>query len=119
MLKGDWEAPCSEREVRAIKLEAWGLAGLQAICLLLAVMALASCEDESGPRQWDAFVYPDARDLTEHIEVRGFKTFELCRDAATSLLRQLDMPEGTYECGYRCTAKPEWGGMKICEETRD
>lgn len=78
---------------------------------------LSGCE--SRPDQWDAFIYPDANDLTKHEEIAGFKTFELCQSAAIGRLRSLPDPDGgDYECGYKCEARPGLGGIKVCEETR-
>ena len=37
---------------------------------------------DNRPDQWDAFVYPNANDLTVNETIRGFKTFELCQQAA-------------------------------------
>lgn len=85
--------------------------------LLLASGALAGCDDR--PRQWDAFVYPDRNNLAVSEKIAGFKTFELCQEAAINRLRsQPDPDAGDYECGYRCGPDPRYGGLNVCEETR-
>ena len=77
---------------------------------------LASCD--SRPNQWDAFVYPDASDLTVSEEIAGFKTFELCQSAAIDRMRRVQKPTGgDYECGYRCAPDPKLG-VNVCKETR-
>lgn len=82
-----------------------------------AALTLAGCDN--GPDQWDAFVYPDSGNLLVHEEIRGFKSFELCQEAAISHLRQHHAPEaGDYECGHRCRPVSEYGGLNVCKETR-
>lgn len=80
-------------------------------------LAASGCDDR--PDQWDAFVYPDRDDTWVKEEITGFKTFELCQQAAINRLSQLPDPDqGDYECGYRCAHDPNFGGMKLCKETR-
>ena len=82
-------------------------------------LALAASGCDARPDQWDAFVYPDRNDTWVKEEIPGFKTFELCQQAAINRLSQLPDPDqGDYECGYRCAPDPEFGGMKLCKETR-
>ena len=82
-----------------------------------AAVALAGCDDR--PDQWDAYIYPDRYDLSEHEVLKGFKTFDLCQQAAIVRLRSLPDPsEGDYECGYKCGPMDEYGGMTICKEAR-
>ena len=51
--------------------------------------------------------------------LKGFKTFDLCQQAAIVRLRSLPDPsEGDYECGYKCGPMDEYGGMTICKEAR-
>lgn len=70
------------------------------------------------PDQWDAFVYPNANNLTGRERIAGFKTFELCQAAAISRLRQeVDPDAGDYECGYKCEPHPQYGGY-VCKETK-
>lgn len=82
----------------------------------LAFLALAGCDDR--PDQWDAFVYT-GDDLLTNETIRGFKTFELCQQAAIDRLRA-ERPDGggDYECGYKCGPSPQYGGLNVCEETR-
>ena len=73
---------------------------------------------DNRPDQWDAFVYPNANDLTVNETIRGFKTFELCQQAAINRLRQSKKSDvGDYECGYKCEPYGSYGG-NLCEETR-
>ena len=84
----------------------------------LALLALAGCDDR--PDQWDAFLYNESDDgsVTEYT-IEGFKTFELCQQAAQSeLLRHGKGPTQDYECGYKCGPSAEYGGMNVCKETR-
>lgn len=79
-----------------------------------ALMSVAACDDR--PDQWDAFIYT-GDDLLTNETIRGFKTFELCQQAAIDRLRQA-RPDGggDYECGHKCEPMPS--GSNICEETR-
>lgn len=80
----------------------------------LALLALTACDNR--PNQWDAVVYTDDALMNYEI-IRGFKTFELCQQAAIDRLRSV-RPDGggDYECGYKCEASA--GGMNVCKETR-
>lgn len=80
----------------------------------LAFFAFAACDGR--PEQWDAFIYT-GDDLLTNETIRGFKTFELCQQAAIDRLRS-ERPDGggDYECGYKC--EPSGYGGNICEETR-
>ena len=83
----------------------------------LLLTLLAGCD--SRPNQWDAFVYPNASDLTVSEKIAGFKTFELCQAAALDRLRSVQTEAGgDYECGYRCAPDPAMGGINVCKETR-
>jgi len=83
----------------------------------LVGLALAGCDDR--PQQWDAYIYPNRNDLTKHEKIAGFKTFELCRQAAINRLRAMPDPAGgDYECGYRCGPKEGFGDADLCKETR-
>jgi hypothetical protein len=85
--------------------------------LFVTALALAACDDR--PKQWDAFVYPDAENLAAHEEIRGFTSFDHCQTAAINHLRQHhDADAGDYECGYRCGPAPGGLGGNLCEETR-
>lgn len=81
-----------------------------------ALLLLSSCDDR--PNQWDAFVYP-GDDLLTHEEIRGFKTFEPCQEAAQQRLRSL-RPDGggDYECGHKCGPLAPQSTSRLCEETR-
>ena len=82
-------------------------------------LALAASGCDKRPDQWDAFVYPNRNDLSVHEEIAGFKTFELCQQAAIDRLRTFPDPDnGDYECGYKCGPNPEFGNAKLCKETR-
>lgn len=65
-----------------------GLNGLVAAASLLVM----GCDRR--PDQWDAFVYPDANDLSVSEKIAGFKTFELCQDAAISRMRAVQTENG-------------------------
>ena len=80
------------------------------------MLILNGCDHR--PDQWDAFVYTDD-DLIHFEAIRGFKSFELCQQAAIDRLRSV-RPDGggDYECGYRCGVDPDMSGLNVCEETR-
>ena len=81
---------------------------------LIAAVALAACDNR--PDQWDAFIYPDV-DNQQFERINGFKSFELCQQAAIDRIRSFREPDkADYECGYRCEFKPEYG-TNICKET--
>lgn len=89
----------------------------------MALLALAGCDQR--PDEWTAFVYPDGADLTEHFEMRGFKSFEQCQQSAINSIRGFERTEPTderaaadYECGYKCAPDPKLGGINVCKETR-
>lgn len=80
-------------------------------------MLVAGCDDR--PKQWDASIYPNRHDLSVSEEIRGFKMFDLCQQAAINRLRMLPEPDGgDYECGYMCAPNIDFGGIAICKETR-
>lgn len=71
------------------------------------------------PDQWDAFIYPDAHDLSAFEQIKGFKTFELCQAAAIDRLRRVQKDGGgDFECGYKCAPAPGMDDLNICKETR-
>jgi len=83
---------------------------------IIALLLLFGCDNR--PNQWDAFVYPNANDLTIHERIAGFKSFELCQEAAIDRLRRESDPDaGDYECGYKCERRSEFSGY-VCKETR-
>ena len=78
--------------------------------------ALASVACDERPAQWDAFIYTGENLLTNET-IRGFKTFELCQQAAIDRLRAARADGGgAYECGYKCG--PSEYGVDVCKETR-
>jgi hypothetical protein len=82
----------------------------------LLLLLFAACDRR--PQQWDAFVYPDADNLAIYERIAGFKTFELCQQAAISRLRtDGKADDGDYECGFKCERHAELSGY-VCEETR-
>ena len=87
------------------------------VAILLALFMTSACN--RGPDQWDAFVYPNRSDLTQNETIKGFKSFELCQQAAISRMRIIEVEEGgDYECGYRCKPDAGLGGINVCKETR-
>ena len=90
---------------------------MKIVIVLIAIGSLMTgCDDR--PDQWDAFVYSNANDLTVNETIRGFKSFELCQEAAIGQLRSLPNPDGgDYECGYKCEPFGS-EGMNLCKETR-
>lgn len=87
------------------------------ILAVVPVLLLAGCDDR--PDQWDAVIYP-GDDLIEFERIRGFKSFELCREAALDRLARL-RPDGggSFECGHKCEPYGSVGDLEVCEETRD
>lgn len=82
-----------------------------------AALALAACDQR--PDEWDAFIYPSADNLTVHEEISGFRSFELCQQAAIEHLRHHhDANAGDYECGHKCGPAPGGLGGRLCSETR-
>jgi hypothetical protein len=81
------------------------------------LLLLVGCEDQ--PQQWDAFVYPDTNHRYKFEKIAGFKSFELCHQAAINKLRTLPNPNGgDFECGYMCGPDYRNPGMNVCKETR-
>ncbi|WP_265570857.1 hypothetical protein [Sphingomicrobium nitratireducens] len=88
----------------------------RAIVAAIAI-SLFGC-DALAPDRWDAFVYPDANDLTQWQTLIGFKDFEQCQSAAIDAVRALRDPDaGTYECGRNCKYDPAYR-LNVCKETR-
>lgn len=81
---------------------------------LLALATAGACDDR--PHQWDAFVYT-GDDMLTYEAIRGFKSFDLCQQAAIERLNA-KRPDGGggYECGYKCELQPD--GIYLCNETR-
>ena len=78
------------------------------------LLILAACDDR--PDQWDAYIYHDVDNIAVVEMIRGFKSFQLCQQAATDRLKSVP-GNGDYECGYKCGRKEEYGEV-ICKETR-
>jgi hypothetical protein len=89
---------------------------LKVAALWLAIL-LAACDNR--PKQWDAFVYPNIEGSDNFERISGFKTFELCQQAAIDRVRSLPEPEkAAYECGYMCGRNPDFPEFETCKETR-
>lgn len=85
--------------------------------IVIAALALGGCDQR--PDEWSAFVYPDRGDLTTHVEMRGFKTFDQCQTAAMNVIRGFGYTDrADYECGHKCEPRPDLGDVNICKETR-
>lgn len=70
------------------------------------------------PDIWEAFVYPDGSDLSEHQVAGQFHTFQECQEAAISWLRINGVAHiGDYECGLNCEYNSTYG-MNVCEITK-
>lgn len=83
----------------------------------IGILLLVACD--SRPDQWDAAVYPDRSDLSVREHIRGFRTFELCQEAAITRMNQIQVESGgDYECGYRCRPLADGSGQDLCKETR-
>lgn len=69
--------------------------------------------------EWRPFYYPNAPDLTEHIEGPTVDTLEQCRDwiDGESISRSQEYGEFDYECGLNCSIRSNYGGLLVCEET--
>lgn len=86
-------------------------------CVIGILLGIAACDQR--PSTWQAYIYPDASDLTRVVEMGSFKTFEECQTAAIGGLRALGLAGvGDYECGYRCGPSEKYGGINVCKETR-
>ena len=64
--------------------------------------------------EWSGFVYPDADDLTDHLEIGEFESPAECSRAAQSRIRNEHWRNADYECGLNC--RPS-GTQSLCEET--
>ena len=67
---------------------------------------------------WIGFYYPDAFDLTRHIQSPEFKSIEECRLWVDGQQRTFN-PSGEgydYECGKNCRFDKDFGAY-ICKET--
>jgi hypothetical protein len=71
------------------------------------------------PEVWTGYFYPDATNLSNHIETGVFDTLEQCRDQTVSYADSMNIPYGQYdyECGLNCSPRANMGGLNVCEET--
>jgi hypothetical protein len=71
------------------------------------------------PEVWTGFLYPDAADLSNHIETGVFDTLEQCRDKTVSYANSMNISYGQYdyECGLNCSPRANMGGLNVCEKT--
>ncbi|SKB58755.1 hypothetical protein SAMN06295920_10459 [Rhizorhabdus histidinilytica] len=90
--------------------------------VILAMFALCGC-DLLSP-QWKGWVYPNGAELTVDIPIGLFSTLEECRASAKRTLQFTasrdengNAIEGDYECGYKCKAASDLGGLNVCEKT--
>lgn len=92
--------------------------GARILLLIGLVVGVHGCDDR--PDQWDAYIYSPSDDGSiSEFTIRGFKTFELCQQAAQSeLLRHGRGENQDYECGYKCGPNADFGGLNVCKETR-
>lgn len=76
-------------------------------------MSLYGC----GKDEWDGFVYPDRRDLTNDIYIGTFNSLENCRSSALGLINsdRERFLNPDYECGKNCDTST--GKPYICKET--
>lgn len=85
--------------------------------VLTAITALTGCDDR--PNHWEAWISPGGDDEAEAFVIDGFVNFDTCQRAAIQQLERLEATRvGSYECGYKCGPLEEFGGMKVCKETR-
>jgi len=71
------------------------------------------------PEVWTGYFYPDAANLSNHVETGTFDSLEQCRDETVSYAGIMNIPNGQYdyECGLNCESKTSMGGLNVCEET--
>ena len=81
---------------------------------LLLVVFVASVYFAWPSDEWSGFVYPDADDLTNHLEIGEFESLGECSQAAQSRIRNEGWRNADYECGSNC--RP-FGTQSLCEET--
>ncbi len=105
---------------------------------LLAVISLGFSVVGCDTAPWEAFVYPDANDLTSFVGLGHFKSRKDCTSTASLQARRVtqqaeelaasrgadDFPRATWECGYKCHdfASESPAGvppLRVCKETVD
>lgn len=85
------------------------------VLLLGALLLIGSC----GTDRWEAFVYPDKGNLSQHVSMGVFDTLEQCRAESRASLQSIDaLYSGDYECGLNCELPNQYSTIKVCEETR-
>jgi len=88
---------------------------LNLLILVGTAVVLTACWHQ----EWMGFVYPNKADLTQHIEIGVFSSFEECQGAAQDKLVLSGWAKsGDYECGLNCERKAKYGNLFVCKETR-
>lgn len=93
------------------------------IVVCAALMALTGCAKKDD---WTAFVFPNRDDMPLAPEVEKYiqgkySSFDECQSAAVAAVRQSDERTGLtgdYDCGFKCTIRPDMGGLLICKTDR-
>lgn len=84
-----------------------------------AIVGAAFWWYENHGGRWTGWIYPDRDQLEVSVQLGEFKDFEACQVAAIAALRSLGRAEeGNFECGRRCRADAQYGGLSVCKETR-
>jgi hypothetical protein len=87
---------------------------VKVLLLTVSLIMLSGCSDE----RWEGFVYPNANNLSNSLNIGEFPSLDACRNAATDRLAAIGaLYSGDYECGLNCEANAELGNIKICEKT--
>jgi hypothetical protein len=69
--------------------------------------------------RWDAYVYPNANDLTVFDYQGRYESLDACRSASINRLRVMGKQlQGDYECGLNCQPSDYSNKLNVCEETR-
>ncbi len=87
--------------------------GVIGVLLIVAVIWFIWPSDDV----WTGYFYPDATNLSDHVETGAFDTLEECRDVTVSYAEDMGIPYGQYdyECGLNCEIADY--GLNVCEET--
>ena len=81
----------------------------------LLVVGLLLCLSSCSQGVWQALVYPDRDNLTDHLSIGEFQNLEECRDHAVAWIEDRNLSKvGDYECGWNCEYQD---GIYSCEET--
>ena len=95
-----------------------GRGASRSIMVLCGCLLAASCDER--PSYWEAWISPGGDDERNAYRIVGFVDFETCKAASLEALeRDNAIGTGYFECGYKCVPLDDFGGMHICEETRD